>query len=168
MNRVSAIWLAFLLPAALSGVQAANRESSEPVVFPLASFRVTFGVNDSEPTIWNGEWTPQDGQTVTVEPDYFFAEPTRDLFRREVERQSEQAFDTMRSATSWTCMTRVGPSGLAADEWINRSEQEPQPIMQRPSVLVHVWRGIDTGVRLKTEQGAFEFRPPEIELGRSE
>ena len=135
--------------------------------FPLASFRVVFGLKDNEPTSWNGQLLVEEDQESVVEPDYFYAAPTRDVLEQEVESRAEHPFDYMAGETSWFCRTREGPSGLPSDEWINRSEQQATPILKHPSILVHVRLGMDSPLGVQTAEGSFEFRPADFRPGKS-
>ena len=130
--------------------------------FPLASFRVVFGLKDNEPTSWNGQLLVEEDQESVVEPDYFYAAPTRDVLEQEVESRAEHPFDYMAGETSWFCRTREGPSGLPSDEWINRSEQQATPILKHPSILVHVRLGMDSPLAVRGGSTFSELRwyPP--------
>jgi hypothetical protein len=133
----------------------------------MATFRVTFGIRDEAPRSWNGRILPNREQKASAEAGYFYSDPNRDVFHQALKTQVQQTFDYMRSETSWFCMTRYGASGLGADEWINRSEQKPIPTVLRPSILVHVRQGMESPLRIRTEQGEFEFTPAGIEVGTS-
>lgn len=136
--------------------------------FANVTFRIAFGLRDDQPRSWNGELTLDERQRVTVEPGYFYAEPARDLLGQDAGFQSSQSFDYLSTPISWVCRTRIGPSGLSADEWINRSEQRSPAILQRPSILVHVREGADLPIPVRTDSGNFEFTPEQIKLGQSE
>ena len=130
--------------------------------WPDASFRITFGLKDAAPRSWQGELVPLGAQEVCVEPDRFGSQPGKGiLYEKEPEAGPVPPFDYLRSETAWVCWTRRVPSGLDADEWVDRKDEQPETIIRAPSLLLHVFKGSDQPVRVKTASGAFEFVPAE-------
>lgn len=144
------------------------RQRLKQLDLPEASFRITFGLEDDQPRLWSGRVIPVSGQQLVVEQDHFFSDPSQNVLGESAPQIKEYPYDYLRDEQSWECMSRIAPSGLPADEWVNRSEQDPETIMRRPSILVHVRAGAGYPVAIETKQGAFRFVPADLPVGGSE
>ncbi len=129
---------------------------------PLASFRITFGVKDEKTRSWDGEVIPSAGQQLQIEADRFRNHDFMDLGRYlDQERFADFPNDRVLNETSWICATRL------ASMFVMRGNKAPPPIIQQPTLLVHVRGGsLDEPIRVKTVAGEFAFRPREIVEGR--
>jgi hypothetical protein len=146
-----------------------------PGQFPVASFRIIFGLNDLKPTAWDGEVVPRVEQPLAVEADHF-----RD-YQYEHKGWSKGIIsikrpdptlpnDYLKGKTAWVCSTRESPLSGPTTEWhdygqINdiQGHAALQPIIVQPSVLVHLGCNcLDMPVHIKTVRGEFDFIPRQI------
>ena len=132
---------------------------------PLASFRITFGIGDTTPRAWDGEAVAGPGQVLEVEADRlrnhdwaqmgFTAAGITMLARGEMQLPN----DHVRGTTGWVVSTREASLHGPTTEWHVRTDR-PAPVIQSPSVLVHVTAGAaDTPFRVETPAGGFVVEP---------
>lgn len=135
---------------------------------PTASFRITFGLHDTAPRAWDGELLPGLGQGLRVEADRFRAHDYADVdfspAGMTTRPRGEAAFpnDYLRNRLAWVASTRAASLHRPTTEWHVRTEP-PKPVIQSPSILVHLERGVpETPIRLQTAGGTFAFVPDEV------
>lgn len=132
---------------------------------PIASFRITFGVGDAAPRAWDGKVVAGPGQVLEVEPDRlrdhdwaqmgFTAAGVTMLARGEARLPN----DHVRDSTGWVLSTREASLHGPTTEWNVRTEP-PAPVIESPSVLVHLVAGtVTTPFRVETAAGAFVVEP---------
>ena len=121
-------------------------QSGKDVSFPAASFRITFGLTDTEQSSWDGQIPVSEGQVITVEADEF-----RD-HNYDVSDESKFPNDYVRDRTSWVCSTR--------QVWMRYSKELR---LHSPTLLAHVWDNPSQApVRVKTAQREFSFDSDQI------
>ena len=154
-----------ILHSQLSGKITAVTDSES--FLPATSFRITFGLKDSTPQPWDGELLQARGQAFRVEADHFRAHNYKTLgfsargLETKTSRGAAIPNDFVRSATSWICSTRMASMHGPTTEWHVRSE-EPKPVIEFPSIIVHQNRTTGHPIRVKTLQGEFSFTEEQI------
>ena len=114
---------------------------------PQATFRITFGINDTREQPWDGYVVVQAGQRLQVEPDLI-----RD-HNYEVGDDPGFPNDYVRASSRWVLSSQRA--------WM-RDRRSFQ--LEHPSVLVHVLDNAGgSSVQIETVRGDFSFQPADLE-----
>lgn len=148
---LAALSLVLSLPSCQEPKPDQAQRPTTPISFSQDSFRITFGLNDNRPSLWDGRIHPSDGQELVVEPDRFRVHLYKGLGDQR-DPNPEFPNDYVRPPHSWVCSTR--------NAWM-RSDESP-PRLEYPSILLHL-RKSPTGspVKVSTTKGDFHFDPSE-------
>ena len=119
--------LALVAGCALDSTPVSKRPASQPPV-PEATYRLTFGLQDTVPTVWDGRLVLSSGQRIQVLPDL--------LREHNIATGEDPAFpnDYVRTGSSWVVSSRKA--------WM----RDPKAFqLEYPSILVQVWENPSHG-----------------------
>ncbi|MSU45868.1 MAG: hypothetical protein EXS42_01750 [Lacunisphaera sp.] len=134
---------------------------------PFASFRIIFGLRDTSPRDWSGQVLPKPGQLLQVEGDRLRRKNEHSVgeggvnFGTPAVNLIEPLFgeDLIVDRTSWICSSRLASMHGPTTEW-HFFEQEPVPVIQQPSVLIHLRNdALGQPIEITTKSGNFTFVP---------
>ncbi len=110
----------------------------------VVSFRVRFGVADSEPRPWDGSLSVTNGEILNLR------------------NWHPRPGDQIHGKTGWSLSTRWGPN-FQRRPWEEELPTEPVRYLLIPGIIVDVRALPGTTVNLKTRNGEFAVRPGELQ-----
>ncbi|HEV3205179.1 MAG TPA: CehA/McbA family metallohydrolase [Gemmataceae bacterium] len=146
MARKQKRFLAIGLALTIMVVAVAAMNQGEP---PVHIFRVTLGLNDKEPSNWNGQVTVTGGEVVTLSGWRF------------------ENKDAVEGTTVWKCQTRNYIAPENRYPIIPAAGLPKTPVVQQPwpnGVTITV-RGDTPTVTIALRNGNIQFRAPDLLLG---
>lgn len=148
-------------------------------VLPVASFRIVFGLKDTELKAWDGQAIPGAGQQLVVEADRFRdhqyeAKGWKNGIVSIKLGDSKFPNDYLKNATTWYCSTRYSSLHGPTTEWHDYGQIDSvsggkslKPIIVRPSILVNLKSGsLNEPIHIKTVRGDFSFKPGDVMANR--
>src|SRR5215471_5443341 len=111
----------------------------------VVSFRVRFGLNDTEPKQWDGSLTVANGELLGV----------RNWRPRPGDRVGK---------TDWTLATRRG-ANFVRRPWEEEQVTPAVPYLNIPGLIVDVKALAETRIAFQTRNGSFEVEPRSLAAG---
>jgi len=138
----AAVWLA--VSARASAAAGATTAAAEA----LTSFRIEFGVTDSDPAAWDGALNVSGGELVAVRP------------------WRPRPGDRVESSGRWTLATRRGPTFVYRAWEPDERLGDPPRYLLTPGLVADVKGPGGARVNVQTKQGAFSFALRELRVGQ--
>lgn len=142
---------------------------------PVVSFRIVFGLKDTEPQAWDGKVVAGPGQQISVEADRFRDHQyeakgwKKGIVSIKLD-DSKFPNDYLAGDSAWFCSTRPSPLHGPTTEWHDHGQldsvygnQALKTVIMQPSVVLHLESGSpDEPVQINTVKGNFSFKPSEL------
>ena len=112
----------------------------------VVSFRVRFGISDSEPRTWDGSLAVTGGEVV------------------DLRNWHPRPGDQLKGKTAWSLSTRRGQN-FQRRAWEEELPTAPVGYLLVPGVIVDVKTAGSTAVAFRTPSGEFVVRPGELRAG---
>ncbi len=112
----------------------------------VVSFRVRFGITDTEPRAWDGTLSVAGGEILNLR------------------NWHPRPGDEIRGKTGWSLATRRGPN-FQRRPWEEELPTEPVKYVLVPGLIVDVKTGGATTVTFSTKNGDFTVRPDDVRAG---